>query len=84
MYFSKISRDSNNIVANLTHQRSDSKPKVDISGIHVEHHVGRNRECFICVRFEYVTLGEKESRPALLEDPLMSETYALEENASHY
>ena len=66
------------------HQRSDSEPGVDTVGIYVENHVGRNRECFIWIRFDNRKLCEKGSLPHLRKDPLISETCPLEESASHH
>ena len=39
---------------------------------------------FIWIRFDNGKLGEKNSLPLLLEDPLISEFCALEESASHH
>ena len=71
-------------MAVLHHERSDSEPGTDTVGIYAKNHEGKNRECFIWIRLEKRKLGEKGSLPPLLEDPLISETCALEESASHH
>ena len=83
-HFSQDSQDSYNILAVLHHERSDSEPGTDTVGIYVESHEGKNRECFIWIRFEKNKLCEKGYLPPLLEDPLISETCALAESASHH
>ena len=55
VWFSQKCQDFEKIVADLTHQRSDSGPEVDTVGICVENDYSRNRECFIWIRrFEFV------------------------------
>ena len=65
-------------------QRLDSKPGVDTVGLYAENDFNHNGEFLIWIQFDNTKLGEKGSRPLLLEDPLISETCALEENTSHH
>ena len=53
-------------------------------GVYVENHYNVNREFFIRIRLDHRNLGENDSLTQLLEDPLISETCPLEENASHH
>ena len=57
---------------------------MDTLQIYVENHYGVDREIFILIRFDNMRLGERGSPPHLCEDPLISETCPLEENASHH
>ena len=56
---------------------------MDIVGIYMENHEGRNRDCFIWIRFDHGNVGEKGSIPHLREDALISKTCVLEGSASH-
>ena len=75
-------QDYDKVVADLTHQRSDSERGVDTVGIYVENHEGRNRESIIWIQFDHRRLGEKGCIPLLLEDCMISETCALEESVN--
>ena len=67
--FSQTSQDFDKIVAVSHLQRSDSEPEVDIFGIYVENHEGKNRECIIQIRFDFMKLGEKGVSPPLAWGP---------------
>ena len=63
---------------------SELEPQVDTVGTFVENHEGKCRDLFIWIRDDHMNLDEKGSLALLLEDPLISETCALEESASHH
>ena len=71
-------------MADARHLWSDSEPGVDTVEICVEHHEGQCREFVIWIQCDNRKLGENGSLPLLREDPLISQTCAMEENASHY
>ena len=84
---SSVSQDIQDFSRNVDpgpHVHSELEPEVDTIGIYVENHEGVNQEWFIWIRSDNRKLGENGSRPALLEDPLISETCPLEESASHH
>ena len=62
-------------MAVLHHERSDSEPGTDTVGIDAENHEGKNRECFIWIRFEQRKLGEKGPLGPLLSLPSFSLVY---------
>ena len=64
--------------------RYASGPEVNILRIYVENHYNECREFFIWITFDNIQICEKASLPLLREDPLISETCPLEENASHH
>ena len=57
---------------------------MDTVGIYVGNNEGRCGDFFIWIRLDHRTLDEMVSLPLLREDPPISETWPLEESASHH
>ena len=76
-------QDLDKIVAAFPHRCLDLEPEVNTVGIDIENHYGRNRECFIWIRFDFCNLDFR-GLASLRRDPLVFKLCPLEESASHH
>ena len=80
------SQDVDEIAAAWPHLRSGLGALVGRYWVYVENHHGENRDCFIWTRFDLWHMTSwflMVCFTLLREDPLISETFPLEESASH-